>query len=454
MLMPLSARPWPYAKIMKSYLYVFLLSLLFTLALLWPRPPANQAQGDCTEWVVNGDMEGAGGWNFPATAVQGAYSSEQFLSPQRSARLGIVDGDPIFSFSSMRQTLKIPAGEHLYLQWHMWPRSAPFDSEDLQYLQILQPPYLTLLRTVWDDVRDDQTWVTCSYDISEFLNQDIVLNFGVRNSDSGGVTSMYVDDVSVRVCAAPQIVIEGCLLATPTATPTLTATNTPTTTPTATATPTPTTTPTPTVTPTLTASPTATATPSPTSSLTPTLTPLPSATSTPPPACQELLSNPDFKAGDDGYEGWMQNLYLTATYTDTVGTSYHGAWFGGATYTDQYLYQDVASVPAGANLQLSLSWVLDAAGETVLTAEEAITITLRQLDDTVIDTVARFGGEAERRHWQTLTSNLSPATGAPLRLYFQARTSHHPVSWYVTNVQLTACGNQVLLYLPVVLREE
>ncbi len=411
------------------------LTLLVLVVLAWPAPARSQAPPGCQEVLINGDMEAATGWTFPPTAATGGYSSEQYHSPQRSARLGIVQGDPVYSFSSMRQQISLPAGAQAVLQWHMWPRSEPFDAEDLQIVTLLQPPYLTHLRTVWDDVRNDQAWMTCSFDISEYLEQDITLQFSVRNNDRGGISALYVDDASVLVCDAPQPVLEGCLLATATPTPT------PTTTPSPTATPTPTQrTPTPTVTPTATPSPTATLT------ATPTITP------TPAPLCEDLIRNGGFTEGADGYAGWTQNLYITETYTGTNGGSHHGAWLGGATDSEHYLWQDL-NLPYASSLTLDWLWAMDTPTGTVLSAGEALTLTLQTPTGEMLAPLAVLDGNSPRRQWLHPTLDLSPYQGKRARLSFLARTSTHPVSWYVSAVQLQACDPRWRRYLPLLWRQ-
>jgi len=145
----------------------------------------------------------------------------------RSAQLGIVDGDNIYAESQLHQDVVVPAGNHLALSWHMYPLSSPFDSEDLQWVSI-RDSQSTTLRRVWSDVRSDEAWMSCSFDLSEFLDQSINLYFSVRNDGDGGKTAMYVDDVSLKVCQSPQVTLGGCLPSTPTPTPTLTPTATPT----------------------------------------------------------------------------------------------------------------------------------------------------------------------------------------------------------------------------------
>ena len=129
--------------------------------------------------------------------------------------------------------------------------------------------------------RNDQVWLPYSFDMSRYAGVTIYVYFDTYNNGWGGITSMYVDNVSLGNC--PEILPTATFTPTPTETPT--ATNTPTNTPTPTDTNTPTSTPTPTETPTATSTPTNTLTPTITNTptITPTAseTPLPSDTPTP-----------------------------------------------------------------------------------------------------------------------------------------------------------------------------
>ena len=233
--------------------------LLVSLLLFGGLQPVSAGDGadDCTELVINGDMEGDTAWDFPVTVNRGGYSPAQFYSPARSARLGIVEGNNVADLSSMRQAITVPSGAQLVLSWNSYPLSQPQDNQDLQ-MAILGPDNSVKLR-VWNDFRNDAQWLSCGFDVSEFLGRDIALYFGVKNDGSGGLTAMYVDDVSLKVCQTRQTTSEGCFVSTPDVTPTPTATTTPT--PIQTPTPTLTATPTPTSTGVLTATPTTTAQP-------------------------------------------------------------------------------------------------------------------------------------------------------------------------------------------------
>lgn len=47
---------------------------------------------------------------------------------------------------------------------------------------------------------NEKSWKQESHDLTSFAGQTIVIYFGSNNNGQGGVTGMYVDDVSLEVC--------------------------------------------------------------------------------------------------------------------------------------------------------------------------------------------------------------------------------------------------------------
>jgi len=160
-------------------------------------PSAQAVAPTCTNILVNSDMESNGGWIFGNTAVKGVYSSAQAYSASRSARLGIVSGSNLYSFSSMRQPVSVPAGDELRLRLYIYPLSQPHDNNDRQEIRVLNADGSTSLRQIWSAVSDGAAWQELSFDLSEFLGQDIQIYINVFNDGAGGITAMYVDDVQL-----------------------------------------------------------------------------------------------------------------------------------------------------------------------------------------------------------------------------------------------------------------
>lgn len=397
---------------------LLLLAIIFIASLFLFRPLLSgaQAEGDgCTELIINGDMESETGWTFPVTALQGGYSTERFFSPSRSARLGIISSENKYAYSSMNQSVTIPSGTHLILSWHTFPLNQPRDNGDLQYAQIQDKNGVR--HTIWSGRRNDTAWLTCSYDVSDYLDQNITLSFGVKNDGINGRTGLYVDDVKLQVCTSPQTVLAECQPIQTTATPVPTSTPTPTTSPT------------------------------PIFTATPTATPMPTPTPTPtPPPCQQLIQNPDF---DQGYTGWRQNLYFTARYRDETGEEHTGAWFGGAEYTDQYLSQDVLIPDGSPAARIEFLWAFAPPPQGDPAPGDHLIITLRQSDDTVLQTLMTIDAASTPRRWQQATFDISPYIGKTVRFHAQSTTGASTTSWYLDEIQLFNCASaEHTTYLP------
>jgi len=170
-------------------------------------------------------------------------------------RLGIVDpADNIYSYSVARQTVSIPA-DTVTVTLGFWaypisgdpaviPTPAPrslhtvqmmgFLPYDVQYVLILDK-YSNWIDTLLWECTDAQEWLYHQFDLSGYVGRTIKIQFGAYNTGYSGVTSMYVDDVSLQMCEAG----EAGPTSTPTATetPSVTMTQTPTPTVTQTATP-------------------------------------------------------------------------------------------------------------------------------------------------------------------------------------------------------------------------
>ena len=211
-----------------------------------PTPTDSVPPGDCTEKIKNGGFENGTAWEIPVTAYPAAYSTTKYHSGTRSMRTGIVIADDnLYSYSSTRQTVTIPAtSKNVTLRFWIYPRSdetlsipipqqqlgivfeeAPL-SGDVQYVLILDENNIWIDTLVWDR-SDSRQWTEYSFNLKQYAGQTIKLHFGTYNDGYNGITSMYVDDVSLTICPPG------------TPTPTLPPTPTPNVTPTPTKTPMP-----------------------------------------------------------------------------------------------------------------------------------------------------------------------------------------------------------------------
>ena len=136
-------------------------------------------------------------------------------------RTGINDTNlNVLSYSSARQKIKISndATSALLSLW-VYPISGETSltlagpeltigeqfgteafSQDFQYILILDQ-YGNLVETLDNTLSNSQTWTHKSFDLSNYIGWGtIMVQFGSFNNGYGGVTSMYVDDVTLEVC--------------------------------------------------------------------------------------------------------------------------------------------------------------------------------------------------------------------------------------------------------------
>jgi hypothetical protein len=313
-------------------------------------PTPSPTPGPCSNLFQNSGFETVSAWEIPVTEYSAGYSTAQKHTGSWSMRTGITNpADNTYSYSDFRQAIHIPtnapiskAGFWLYTLSgeakglsqleKITPTGRPFNettlSGDLQYVLILDQYQNWINTLVWQR-SDEGYWHYFEFDLRPYAGATIYLQFGTYNDGGYGISSMFVDDVSLYDCPS-----------TPTPGPSSTPTRTPT------ASPTPTNSPTPTITPT------------PTNSPTPTITPTPGA-------CQELIVNNNF----DGNNGW--EIPITRYPAGYSNAEYHSAFRSmrtgivdpaGNTYSYSDFRQTV-SIPSNANHVTLGMWVYPISGE-------------------------------------------------------------------------------------------
>jgi hypothetical protein len=176
--------------------------------------------GPCTELLVNNNFDGNNGWEIPITAYPAGYSNAQYHSAFRSMRTGIVvSGVNVFSYSDFRQRVSIPYNSnHVSLGVWIYPISgevlgqalptqptlgSPFGEAqvagDVQYLLVMDTSYNILETLMWQ-LSDSQAWTNLKYDLSKYRGWTILLQWGTENDGGGGISAMYVDDVTLQAC--------------------------------------------------------------------------------------------------------------------------------------------------------------------------------------------------------------------------------------------------------------
>ena len=186
-----------------------------------PTPTPTATPGPCQELIINNNFEANTGWIILDTAYHAAYSTAHYNSPFRSMRTGIINlADNTFSYSDFRQVVIIPSTDH-HVALSTWmyfsssgtiglaqpeqiiPSGRPFSdtvlSDDLQYLLILDKNQNWIGTLVWQR-SNTQLWTKMQFDLSAYAGHTIMLQWGSFNNGTGGITSMYVDDVSLHAC--------------------------------------------------------------------------------------------------------------------------------------------------------------------------------------------------------------------------------------------------------------
>jgi hypothetical protein len=180
-----------------------------------PPPPPT-----CTERITNGGFESTGAWYIPLTQFSAGYSTALARSGWRSMRTGIVyQAHNRYSYSDFRQAVTIPAGSsNATLRFYAYPASGevygsnltlerPTSPElgaeaaagDVQYLLVLDNWGNWIDTLLW--MRSNaRIWSSFVYNLNRFIGSTIQLQWGTYNNGWDGVTSMYVDDVSLQAC--------------------------------------------------------------------------------------------------------------------------------------------------------------------------------------------------------------------------------------------------------------
>ena len=148
--------------------------------------------------IVNGDFEGDTGWIFSSTRRVGSYATEVVHSGARSARVGIVDGADVYSYSSVWQAVTIPAdARRATLTYWVYPVSQDTFPQDLQLVLILNEQF-HVINYVDRNLSDARQWIQRSYDMTPFAGHRVLVYFGVFNRGcTGKPSALYVDDVAL-----------------------------------------------------------------------------------------------------------------------------------------------------------------------------------------------------------------------------------------------------------------
>jgi hypothetical protein len=170
---------------------------------LTPSPTATPTPVlSCREAIENGDFEVQAGWTIGDTLHPAAYSTAQAHGGSTwSMRLGIEPGQAnVRTHSYVFQPVVIPADAvNATLSFYYYPLSE--DTENDYFEVTLADAYGRPLVPILHVHSNAQEWQSYSFDLSPYAGQTVQLMFNVSNDGLGGVTTVYLDDVSLEVCS-------------------------------------------------------------------------------------------------------------------------------------------------------------------------------------------------------------------------------------------------------------
>lgn len=169
-----------------------------TLPTVSPPTPTASPAADCRERIQNGAFETDDAWRILETSYPARYSNTIVHGGKRAAMLGIAqEGENVYSYSSIEQTIALPQVPKLTLRFWYYPISSDILG-DRQYALLLDE--MGMYKVLMWVASDARTWRQASLDLSAHAGQRVTLRFGVYNDGEGGVTAMYLDDVSLQAC--------------------------------------------------------------------------------------------------------------------------------------------------------------------------------------------------------------------------------------------------------------
>jgi hypothetical protein len=177
-----------------------------------PRPTATPTPdpGSCTNLLVNGDFETAGGWSFGSTPYPARYVTSPVYSGLRAAGLGIPSGIANrVAHSSAYQRVTIPADAPapVVLRFARYMggaadgvdyREALLLNSSLGYLASLERSYAT----------GDNRWVVRTFDLTAYRGRTVYVYFNVYNNGTGSQMWNTVDRVSLGSCTGLSAALE------------------------------------------------------------------------------------------------------------------------------------------------------------------------------------------------------------------------------------------------------
>jgi len=166
-----------------------------------PRPTATATATSTPGWrqlIVNPSFEDDTAWEIPRTVYPASYSVSRAHSGNRSMRLGLAPGANLYSYSSVQQTLELPAALTVAgLSFYYFPLMTAGGGDSIYFCVLRASDSQTLECHFWTDT--NQTWIRRTFNLLAYAGQRIKVHFGVKNDGLAGSASVYLDDVELWV---------------------------------------------------------------------------------------------------------------------------------------------------------------------------------------------------------------------------------------------------------------
>jgi hypothetical protein len=156
-----------------------------------------------TERLFNPSFETSNGWYIPITAYSARYTNLFWHSGARSMQTGIYNfWHNRYSYSDFGQAVHIPSYVSAAILKFWAYRKSSDVGYDKQYLLVLNNWGYWIDTLLWNSSNNNSSWTEVSRDVRYLRGSwPIRLQWGTYNNGWGGITSMFVDDVTL--CTIP-----------------------------------------------------------------------------------------------------------------------------------------------------------------------------------------------------------------------------------------------------------
>jgi hypothetical protein len=172
-----------------------------------PPPPSVACPAGYNQQLVNNSFETNNGWYRPVTAYTARYTNLYAYTGVRSMQTGIFNfWHNRYSYSDFGQYVYIPAGAtDAILSYWVYQFSGGGgwgnDMYDKQYLLVLNNWGYWIDTLLWNNGRNSGGWQQVLQHVTYMRGYPLRLQFGTYNNGWYGITSMFVDDVTL--CTTP-----------------------------------------------------------------------------------------------------------------------------------------------------------------------------------------------------------------------------------------------------------